>query len=96
MTDRVVVDDFTPKKIASGGHSTFELTYSAGKDGFIVVNESPQFDAMPGQIPIQKGKDLSVTARLKITRQPASAAKECLVTFTLGPSSFTVLIGVSK
>lgn len=94
MSDRVSVESFEPKTIESGDTVVFELGYSAKADGFIVVNEGPNFDAVPGKIPIKAGNDRLKTASLTIRRQPASKAKECLIMFTLGPSSFTVVVRV--
>lgn len=90
----VFVEDFGPAQIASGGTIRVRVTYSADVDGFIVVNEGANFDAMPGKIAITAGEDLGMDFDLKIERQPAMHRRECSVTFTLGPAAYTIMVDV--
>jgi hypothetical protein len=94
MIEQIRVDGFEPTEIASGGTIRVRLEYSANEDGFIVVNEPPNFDATPGRIEIRKGSDLRATAEIRVTRQPAFQGRECLILFTLGLASHTILVKV--
>jgi len=94
MANSIQVVAFSPTNIASGDTISVDLLYSADDDGFVVVNEGANFDAIPGKIPIEAGDDLRKTVKLEITRQPNSSNQQCSIMFTLGASSFTILVGI--
>ena len=94
MSNHITVDDFDPLEIDSGGTITIDFTYTADQDGFVVVNESMDFDAVPGRIDVLAGIDMPKRADIALTRQPASVAKSCRVTLTLGAASHSILVRV--
>ena len=96
MSDLVQVEDFRPRTIASGEKIVVDLLYTADDAGFIVVNEGTHFDCVPGKIPVKEGLDLRKSVAITINRQPNASNKECAIMFTLGVSSFSILVGIKK